>query len=548
MNSADELAVVAHAGMLEDQAGIPGYLLPDPEQPRPLGPYSCSFCGLGDSGFLESKTEAAVALAESITCGRGVLRTTLLGSLAELEASVHEGGRIAVATAVPLTSPGGVITGELQIQSKRRPITLREIDRKSAEDGGLISQSFLPYKGAVSISDSAVKRTAPTSGCVKLKLSMMRQRAAFPIHVAPSILDRAKGERRSISYQDAITRFADLVLAHRRPHGRTLIYACGQVDYFTVFAFQEVFRLLGVRNLAGNAEHCLNAGAVHNEMLTGQEGPFLTVAQGLEGANRFYLLNGWNGFITHPPAFHAILKRSDLDAYLVEVMVTESAKALAEKLGPERVLLVRPRSDPHLALAVAHEILSAYAEAVDNRFVEFFSDVATFQGFVELARSPRFAPERVAERIAPEPVYVERILKGIRMIAFKLTRPGTVPINIPSVGLSQTSGAVAHCLWGSVLAILGKFGLRADGSPAGGTCGCQARSMQRPRCRACRGGALWAASRLTTRRKPRTGWGCPRTPMKWPAGTAREPRWTTRIRRRIHLSFLFASEHSLSPT
>src|SRR5262249_57728026 len=102
----------------------------------------------------------------------------------------------------------------------------------------------------------------------------------FRIHIGPSTLDPATGRRRPIPYTEAIARLADLLLAHRPPGARTLMYACGQVDYFTIFAFQEVFRLLGVRNLTGNAEHCLNAGAVHNEILTGQEGPFLTLEQG----------------------------------------------------------------------------------------------------------------------------------------------------------------------------------------------------------------------------------------------------------------------------
>src|SRR5262249_53319521 len=78
-------------------------------------------------------------------------------------------------------------------------------------------------------------------------------------------------------------------------------------------------------------------------------------------------------------------------------------------------------------------------------------------------------PERVAARIAPEPQYVERLQRGIRDIASKLARADVVPIKISSVGLSQTSGAVAHALWGSLFAMLGKYGLAADGSPRGGT-------------------------------------------------------------------------------
>ena len=279
-----------------------------------------------------------------------------------------------------------------------------------------------------------------------------------------------RGQRITITYEEAIKKFAAMLLRHRPTHNaRTLLYACGQIDYFSIFAMQEVFRLLGVRNLTGNAEHCLNAGAVHNEILTGQEGPFLTVDQAVNGPSRLFLLNGWNGFITHPPVFRALAQRPDLDAYLVEVMESETAKALSLKLDNERVLFVRSGSDPHLALAVAHQILEHHPGAVDRRFVSSYADPQTFERYTRVARVKAFAPARVAERIAPEPQYVQRLVKAIEDIAEKLARPETVPINIPSVGLSQTSGAVAHCLWGSLMAMLGKYGLRADGTPAGGT-------------------------------------------------------------------------------
>src|SRR5690606_20192257 len=97
-----------------------------------------------------------------------------------------------------------------------------------------------------------------------------------------------------------------------------------------------------------------------------------------------------------------------------------------------------------------------------------FADAQTFARYTALATSAQFAPERVSERIAPEPHYRERLLKGIRMLAIKLAAPESVPIAIPSVGLSQTSGIVAHCMWGNLFALLGKYGLRPDGTPAGG--------------------------------------------------------------------------------
>lgn len=309
----------------------------------------------------------------------------------------------------------------------------------------------------------------PTAGCVKLRHSTMRQRAAYPIHTAPSVLDPVTKQRRTISYPEAIARLADLLLQHRGERGRTLLYASGQVDYFAVFAIQEVFRLLGCLNMTGNAEHCLNSGAMFAQVLTGAPGPVLTQESAIKGENRFYIWNGWNGFIAHPPIFAAMTKRPDCDAFLVEVQVTETAKAVAKQLGKERVLMIRPRADPHLALAVAHELLEVYPDAISSRFVDRFADKASFEAFIALAKADRFAPARVAERCAADPEYVDRLAKGIRMIARKMAQPGMVPIHVGSMGLSQTSGVVAHCLWACVMAMVGKYGINADGSVAGGT-------------------------------------------------------------------------------
>jgi len=313
-----------------------------------------------------------------------------------------------------------------------------------------------------------VDKRAPTPGCVKINEAAGAGRTFWPMHTQPSVLDRVTGQRSPISYAEAIERLADYVLSHREPDSQVLVYGCGQIDLFTIFALQEAFRLLGVRNLGGNAEHCLNAGAVHNEMLTGQEGPFLTIEQALTGPNRFYLLNGWNGLVTHPGVFTPLLAREDFDGFIIDVLVSESGQAVAKRLGDERVLLVRPGSDPHLALSVAHVLLRDHADAVDRTFIDRFANAAAWRRFRDLAREPRFSPSAVAARIAPEPAFEGRIADAIPVIASKLADPSVVPINIPSVGLSQSKGAVSHCLWGSALAVVGKYGLRPDSSPAGG--------------------------------------------------------------------------------
>ncbi len=372
----------------------------------------------------------------------------------------------------PASSPLPTISSTAELaQLEHIPRYLLPADRQTQEVEGRLSCAYCGVgdSGATgSQSKGQVTERAPTAGCAKLSESTGVRGTLYPVHTAPSIKDRYARTRRSVSYEDGVGRLADLLLDHRDPDTQILVYGCGQIDYFTVFAIQEVFRLLGVRNIAGNAEHCLNAGGTHNEMLTGQEGPFLTFDDALEGPDRFFLMNGWNGMTTHPGAWQRLLERPDFDGYIVDVMETESAAAVRERLGADRVLLVRSGSDAHLALGVAHELLHTHPDAISERFLERFADEQAWVRFEAFAREPRWEARAVAQRIAPEPSLASRIEDGIVGFAAKLAEPSCVPIHIPSVGLSQTRGAVPHCLWGNAMAMLGKYGL-APAGVAGGT-------------------------------------------------------------------------------
>ena len=474
---AQDLPVIDHAGMLEDLFETPPYVLPNHERGQPqLGLISCSYCGVGDSGIFGSEDppeEVGSLVPTPDEQGKrrrrsGSITVLFEGRKVKLPARVNSSGQVEVGTTILLTPPGGGIRGELIIDGMPTSFLGRAVGSREDDEGRLIAQIFAPHASKVKVTKFKISEQKPTTGCVKLRVSTMRQRSAYPIHTAPTVLDPETGTRKTITYQEAISRMADLVMQHRQPSHRTLIYGSGQLDYFSIFAMQEVFRLLGIRNMTGNAEHCLNAGAVHNEILTGQEGPFITLDQAMDGHNRVFLMNGWNGMITHPPVYRALTRRELLDGYLIEVMVTETAKGMAQKMGVDRIMLIRPRADAHIALSVAHEILNLYPHAIDQQFVDRFGDHESFQRFRELAASAQFAPDRVAQRVAPEPKYEKILLKGIRMLAVKMADKDTVPIIIPSVGLSQSSGVVAHCVWGSVLAMLGKYGLKAPGEPAGG--------------------------------------------------------------------------------
>jgi len=231
---------------------------------------------VGDSASLvrESSVREASGLG-----GEGTLTIEQSGGRVEYPASLHANGRLVLQDEGRPPLRGPLLSGSLTIGEITQPVVARAV-KVDGDSDHLVWQIAT---AAVSSKKIRLSDKMPSAGCMKMQSSMGQQRPAFPIHVQPTELESESDGRRTLSYQQAIKSLADLLLEHRPPNGRTLIYACGQIDYFTIFAFQEVFRLLGIRNLTGNAEHCLNAGAVHNEILTGQEGPFLTLESALQG-------------------------------------------------------------------------------------------------------------------------------------------------------------------------------------------------------------------------------------------------------------------------
>src|SRR5262249_13889829 len=58
----------------------------------------------------------------------------------------------------------------------------------------------------VNVTTTTMRDTKPTNGCVKLKISLGNNRPTFPIHIAPTLLDRSTGMRRSLSYEEAVSK------------------------------------------------------------------------------------------------------------------------------------------------------------------------------------------------------------------------------------------------------------------------------------------------------------------------------------------------------
>lgn len=460
----NSLPTIEHAGYLQPLDALPAYLFAEGEASMPhTGQFACHFCGVGTSARVPLQIKHIPGSGQPLG---GVFQLSLQGQHAEFPALLH-GGYLQLLTEEPVVSPGELLEGHLETEKGRQAMRIRAFDTLLEPDGSTLAQRFLVHPGDLEQDHPQVLDLVPTVGCRKFQRALGEKPSLYPLHLRPSVLD-ITGRRVPLFYEEALERFADLVLEHRPPRARTLLYASGQIDYFAVFAIQEVFRLLGVRNMTSNCEHGYLSGGLYKSFVAGDPGPFVSIEQALQTEQPLYLLNGWNGSRTHPPIFQGLLQHPQLDAYLVEVMMTETARDLASRLGPERVLIIRSGGDSHLALAIAHEILCRYPGAIEERFLTHFAERESFEAFAALARSDTYEAHAVAARLAPEFKYRERILRGIHEIAAKLVRQGSVPVHIPSMGFSQTRGIVPHCLWANLLAMLGKFGLKADRSLAGG--------------------------------------------------------------------------------
>lgn len=463
----DHLPTIQHAGFLQEMHGIPSYLHPAGYQE-----YGTSFIWPYDSGGMSGTIKLqeafSVSAIETLSPGWYLLRTYFFGQLLERRALLKANGTLEVSSPGPLALPGSVFLVELERENLCFTALLREtsLGWKPGLDSGEGIQYFRFYRSFTHRLERVIQNKLPVEGLAKLRVSMGEEPTLFPIQLSPSVLD-VTGRRVPLFYQDAIERLAGLLLAHCPPYGQTLVYAEGDVDYFDQFALHEVLRLLGVRNLNGSAEFGLWAEARCQEFQTGNEAPVMTVEQALEGPDRLYLLSGWNGFISHLVVFNRLLLREPLDAWLIETCVTESAKLLAARLHPERILLIRSGTDGYLALSVAHEILHQYPGALDQSFISNWCERESLESYLTLARSEQFALERSAEFIAPDPAYTERLMTGIQHLAASLAG-SSVPIHIPGAGLAQSSGMTAHGLWLNLFAMLGKIGLDVHGQLRGG--------------------------------------------------------------------------------
>lgn len=280
---------------------------------------------------------------------------------------------------------------------------------------------------------------------ISLQLNQGIQRSLFGMQQQPSVLD-VTGQRVTLSAEEAYGRLADLLLAHRPPYGRTLVYADGDLDLFDYFALQEVGRLLGVRNLHGSSVWGAEALATGQDLLQTQVHHSLDDL--LSMSQPVFLFNGWNGLIHHPVAFEKLAEHPTAQIWIIDSLMQESAKYLLAQHSRCEVMLIRPGSEGLLALCIARCLIEKHG----------FSDTSTpgFKDYAAMTQSSIFELEPMVAELVADPKDTEHLQEQILRLAAALANPDQQAAHIPGNGLYQSGGTQAYCLWHNVLELVNK--------------------------------------------------------------------------------------------
>ena len=155
------------------------------------------------------------------------LRCYYLGQLVERQARPDASGRLETSGAGLMSGPGAVFLAEIEHGDQSWTLLLREVETRSVDKGYL--QVFQLFRTVMQRTERLLEHSLPANSRVRLRIGLGENRSLFPLQLAPSVLD-VTGRRIPLSSGEAVERLADLLLAHRPPFGRTLVYADDSVD------------------------------------------------------------------------------------------------------------------------------------------------------------------------------------------------------------------------------------------------------------------------------------------------------------------------------
>lgn len=446
MNSvfAQALATLPHLGHLPDLHRYPAWL----SAPAHLTPQYHPLYIPGDvHGEAHHAQETFRSESWELPPGEYHLNAYHLGQWIQTTA-VLEAHQLTLHQAIEIAPPGRVVLVELlnpASEDARWTVMVKALPAQKGQN-----PRFQIYKTLLQHTQRQYHLHNPEQlpTALSIQVSNGAERSLFGIQQAPSVLD-VTGQRVNISAEDACKRFADLLLAHRPPYGRTFVYADGGLDLFDHFALQEAGRLLGVRNLYGSSIWGAEALATGESLLGAPARHHLSDILALE--NPLYLFNGWNGLLHHPIAFEKLAAHPSAQIWVIDSLVQESAKYLLAQHPRCEVLLVRPGSEGLLALCIARCLMESSELHSDAR-----SQDPGFLDYKTVAQSSIFDLDPMVAELVADPEHTEQLKEQILRLAQALADPHKQAAHIPGNGLFQSGGTQAYCLWQNLLQWVGK--------------------------------------------------------------------------------------------
>lgn len=434
------LPTLPHVGYLADLQHYPAWLpLPEHITPHQHPVYAPP----GIEGLAHHTQHLYRSESWDLEAGSYTLNAYFMGQWIETEAVLAD-HILTLAQDIQIATDDGVVLVEMAQGEARWTIMIKALERLNDHQPRFqVYKTLLQHKAHTLSLDT--QKHPPLPGNISLQLNQGTQRSLFGIQQQPSVLD-VTGQRVPLSAEEAYGRLADLLLAHRPPYGRTLVYADGDLDLFDYFALQEVGRLLGIRNLHGSSVWGAEALAAGQSLLNSSV--HNTLDDLLAMRQPVFLFNGWNGLIHHPVAFEKLAEHPTAQIWIIDSLMQESAKYLLAQHPRCEVMLIRPGSEGLLALCVARCLIEKHG----------FGDTTApgFKDYAAVTQSSIFELEPMVAELVADPQDTEHLKEQILRLADALANPEQQAAHTPGNSLYQSGGTQAYCLWHNVLQLVDK--------------------------------------------------------------------------------------------
>ncbi len=253
--------------------------------------------------------------------------------------------------------------------------------------------------------------------------------------VVPTLRDRATGQRRDLSWDEAAATFVDRFRAIQQKYGPESVafLSTGQLPFEELALLGAVAKFgMGIRHGDGNTRQCMASAVVTYKQSFGFDAPGFTYTD-IEQSDCLIFL-GANPAIAHPILWQRLKNNTQSPTVVVvDPRSTESSKEATLHLA------IEPKSDLTFLYALAHILLEEgwidpeFIEAHTSGFAEFRDHVAEF--------TPE-AAERITGLTAAQIRQVAELIHTKKAVSFWWT----MGVNQSHQGVRTAQAIVNLCL------------------------------------------------------------------------------------------------------